>query len=328
MKIRKVKRDIRNKETNLTETKEFFRFEDIVYVRLKTDDFSGLPGDDTTQHNKKIGASFDPLTKGPKSGLTMVEEEILLPDIVGVPADHGEFRTRVRNYWNDIAVKVPHEVPGQDEVGLKLNVSVDFATDEEAKSYAKDPTRSLGNGIPVVLENYVLYRYCLVYNKVANTYEERHTSPKIDFYLYSESVKALKTVKEADLRDKAYAKYLKIKDDLSTTKKVLRLLGEKPDSIEEDQLRPALQSYALSSPDMFIKLTKDGFDLEMHDFVQRGIDFGVFERIPNTEAVIFNGEPLGRDIEAAVAYLKLEDNADTLKRAKVQLESNSKGNAS
>ena len=63
----------------------------------------GLPGDDPTLYNVKLGASL----KGgsPLRGLTHEEEEKYMPDIINHSVNDNNWRRATKDYWNNIFFK-------------------------------------------------------------------------------------------------------------------------------------------------------------------------------------------------------------------------------
>lgn len=136
------------------------------------------------------------------------EIEKYFPNIVGIPANHSEFMLRVKQYLNNIRVHV-------DEIGRKFDISfrydtkrdyIKFLKEEEAienayNSINRKDTSSIKKaleekiyklnllesrkcefGTPVNIEDYIMYRHCLLYKDVAKDIALINSDSTIRFY--------------------------------------------------------------------------------------------------------------------------------------------------
>ncbi len=298
--------------------KEYFIVEDKVKI-VKRSFTPMLPGDDPELHTRKIGGSMSSSGK-PLSGLSFDEESILLPKIIKVRPTSDKWEEAVDAYWSNISKIVPNK-------GLPLNLNMLFTIETDAERYIKrTDVKDMCDGIPENFEDYVLWRYALVYGRVANSPEEQYKSNKIWFYIFSEEREKRKAYTSAEERKKAYERYLKIYNNEETVNNVLRLLGTEPRWLDLEAKIIKLESEVIARPDEFLKFTETGFDLELYSFIEEAVNAGVLEIVPNTDIIKISGkdEILGNNKSAAVAFLKNKENVTVYnilkKQTSVQLK--------
>lgn len=297
-------------------------------VVIKHKPKNGQPGDDPANHNKKIGPSLrgsDVLR-----GLTFDEEKRLLPEILGVSAEHVEWRKITKDYWNNIGRAVPH-------TGLILEVGFLFDSKEKAdKAGDYDVVKWLEFGSPINVADYVFYRYCLDYNRVANVKEDCDKSPRIEFY-----------IEDKDREKKS--EHVRLLDEQKATIKLVELMGEKDRVTIEDvytvlsrtekDLPPitslteadkatdidiSLSKMIKTAPATFLKVANDKRVAEKA-YIERCIYHGFLRRIENTDIIMYGDTvTVGNSIDEAIAFIQNEKNKDIkatldakLKQAKV-----------
>lgn len=303
-------------------------------VKVFRRNHSDLPGDDPEEHNKKIGSSMGPSGKG-LTGLTMEEEVKFLPNIVKTKPTSEHWESAVDTYAHNITAKVPNK-------GKPLNISMRFEKEADAEKYLK---RSLSvkvgiehgdyqskmvealsrtyNGTPMNVADYILWRYCLIYNKVANEPEFVNKSQNIWFYLKDESREKTKQLSLTENRSKAYARYLAIKDNDAELSKIMRLFDKKPDFFDKGEKIVVVEDLAIKQPTKFINYTNKTFDLDTVSFIKQALEAGILEIMDNTEIIKqVGGEQavLGNSLEAAAKRLKTKDGEQLYKLLKTQLQ--------
>lgn len=136
------------------------------------------------------------------------EIETYFPNIVGVPANHSDFMIRVKQYLNNIRIYV-------DELGKKFDISFTYykkkdyikilkeeeAIEREFNLIDRQNTKAIKKGIenkvyklnvleskkcligtPVNVEDYIMYRHCLLYKDIAKDIALINSDPNIRFY--------------------------------------------------------------------------------------------------------------------------------------------------
>lgn len=312
--------------TGFTFPKEFST---IVWVRRKTQISLPRTGEFLDESIMKIGSSF----KGNSTlrGLNFEEESRFLPQIIGVSPKSDNWEKATFDYWANISKPVP---PGEKDGsgGLKLEVGLRYLNEED---YLADKKKKVENGAiinpigtPINISDYILWRYCLVYSKIANNKEDINKSANIDFYLYSKD----REVKEqkASLEQKRKASQLLYQNlaDRNWVEFMLRLLirtDQSPlysikdlQSVSEDEKDVLLEKYMQDKPSVFSAYAEDK-NLEIKSFIEVCIAIGTLTRIANTNSISFDGVTIGNTIDETVTYLNNPKNSQVI----AQLRANS-----
>ncbi len=234
----------------------------------------------------KIGASIR--HNSYLKGLTFEEEAKLLPGIIQVKPESEHWEAAVKNYWNNISVKVP-------EAGLKLEVGLKYKN--------KDDANRKENGIPINVNDYILYRYCLEYSHVANTIDLVGASPNIRFYIYDKNEEKKAKVSQLKVRNEAMKKYLDILGDRGLVDDILSIYKFDTSKMEEDDKDIILETQVNDRPESFLAIIKDEI-LKYKSFVNKCLQRGKLSQIPNTEVILFGTDPIGQNITEAAVFLK------------------------
>ena len=308
-------------------------FSDIVYIRRKKTESLPTTGEFLDESVAKIGSSLK--GNSPLRGLNFEEEKKYLPQIIGISNNSPDWEKATKDYWDNISKNVPTS-DKEGNGGLKLEIGLRYDTIED---YEKDQKSiktwgelEIGNGkqkiaienpkgTPINIADYILWRFCLVHSKVANSLEEVGKSPKIEFYIYSKQ----KEIKEQKVtfenkRKASQLLYTNLGDRL-WVEHMLRLLIQNDkspsvsirevSSITEDEKDILLESYMHKVPIIFSAFAEDK-NLEMKSFIEICIASGFLVRIPNTNSISFEGETIGNTIEETVTYLNNTSNSGVL----------------
>jgi len=250
-----------------------------------------LPGYDPADRVLKIGSAF--AGNGSRDvlrGLTREEEKKYLPPLLGIPATSEDWERATKDYWASISVSVPPE-------GRKLEVGM----------IGKEP---------INVEDYILYRYCLVYGRVANTKDDVKKSPqKIKFFLYSKEDEIKKDYNSLQEKRKAFA----VAMELSADRKIVRhiLWAEKealgivnPDSLQDKEQDIKFFDLVERNPKCLVKYKNDSL-LKFKAFIMKALSLGFLTKVPNTETIMYTLDgsaiTLGDTfIEAAAYFSKAE----------------------
>lgn len=251
-----------------------------VCVRRKKVDL--LPGDDSVYLNKIGGSLRNGVTN---RGLDPEEERLYLPSLIGSDPQKPDWAIATENYWKNISVEVPDK-----ENGLELEVGFKYRTEED-KKLGKD-------GVPINAADYVLWRYCLVYSKVANSIDEKDKSPKIVFYLFDKAIEKEQKLNNVKAKKEAYAKYLEISDDIELITNILLVMEVSRDiPLKKSDKLIALDSIVSERPTEFLKVISDK-NLLTKAFIEKCLDKKFLSIVPNTQTYMRGDE--------VVAYNKLD----------------------
>lgn len=281
----------------------------------------GLPGDNPVNYNYKVGSSL----KGVDTlrGLTRKEEQKYLPQLINVyPEDTQHWLQATRDYWSNISVFVPsdEELEGVSKNELKgkvLKFTVSFANKDDANAFSvanlEDKARITQEAKCEVVEgiaDYVLFRYCLVYGRVANSFETVNNSPKIRFYLYSKDQEIKKEYDIFKERTKATEAFLTILNDEKIIDSILRMFDKNPDSFESLSTKHLeLENIKNTQPREFMDYIKDK-DLVLKANIKKAVRLGIIYNPQNTDSYYYGAENeilLGKSLLDAVLYFRSED---------------------
>lgn len=276
-----------------------YQVSEEVYIRRVRQ--STLPGDEGDSKSK-IGSSMKNRTS--LRGLTAEEEKLYLPEIIGSNPNNPNWAKDTEEYWRSISVDVPNTA-----TGLKLEIGWQYNTEKDRDERRKE------NGRPINVSDYVLYRYCLVYSRVANSADDIYKSPKIMFYIYNRKEEVNQQVSNVRLVQKAYAKYLEIVAKPSTIRNVLNLLkvGVGQKMSEEEQLI-AIDSVVKNRPQDFLNVIDDS-DFDYRVLIDKAVRAKHLTILPNTETYQYGDEVWAYSTKELIVKLKDENN-----KKKLQLE--------
>lgn len=162
------------------------------------------------------------------------EIEAYFPQIIGLSINNPEFVTRVKQYLNNIQIRV-------DALGKTFNTSFRYnhksdyykIIKEEEKiesNYNKADKRGLKNlkaaikekidalntlestkylyGFPEQVEDYIMYRHCLLYNDIAKDVALINSNPSIRFYFKDDKKEADRLRRRRNQINKAKSNYV------------------------------------------------------------------------------------------------------------------------
>lgn len=273
-----------------------------VMIKRKSFDFELYKSGEHPKFTWKIGAS---LTNGsPLRGLTFAEEAIYMPAIVGVSANSDKFSGATRKYWNNISTIVPEE-------GLSLETGWEWASKEdmEAEKDMAEENRRLGR--PIVLSDYILWRYCLKYSRVANDKKDVNKSPKIYFYLYTKAEEIKEKETKLTVKRKARSLFYDMIHDRGKIKLVF--ISCYPthdysayDAVEVDELLEQYIDKSVAKAEEFVKKATDE-DLEVTALIHESLLKGKLTQQPNSEIIMFGSTVVGKTMNEAIGNLKSAD---------------------
>jgi len=286
-----------------------------------------------------------------------MELETLMPTMLGVSINSVEWSKRVNTYWNNISIVVPEggkeleigftykseeEAEKYDNKASKLYATFakkyeedesrlseyyseyidQFLTLESSKfGTIKDGKVIPSGNVPINPTQYLLWRYCLVYSKVANLQSLSQLSSNITIYIddLSESKRTAKAKYALTTR----VKKLVIDNIANKTLKtnVLHVINDEAATSKDDiDIDMAFNNFSENEPLKFIKLIEDD-NLTTKAFIERCITNGLLRRIDNTTVIATEEDHIGNDMADAVIYIKNDKNKKVVDRLKHQLNS-------
>ena len=273
------------------------------------------------------------------------EVEKYFPQIIGISPNNPEFVTRVKAYLSNISFNV-------QDAGSTLNISFtydkkkDYLTikEKEEKINAKRESVARNNtaaikeavkvwtqeindlesekakyGHPDNIEEYLLYRHCLLYRDVAKDISLINSDSSLRFYIRDENKEAERAKRLVDERRKAMRNFLALESsDKKRNAVFIQMTVNNGGNIAEammktpDQQVSALMTYLNDSPDKFNDLFEDK-NVEMKSFIEALIARGELIRPEYTQQIsTADGTFIGSNMNEAVAYFNNPTNKPVL----------------
>lgn len=281
------------------------------------------------------------------------EVEAYFPQLIGLSPNNENFINRVKQYLNNIQVAV-------DELGKTFDCSfhykrysdyLDFKKKEEAieeqyktanKSNLMDLRTALNQkitllnelestkhkyGYPVKLEDYILYRHCLLYKDIAKDTAIINSDSSIRFYFKDNNKEAELQKKLRISINKAKANYVEMVGDTQLFDAVYIqycVFMGKPivSSMLEDRItkETQLDRFSIEEPVKFNKIFSDR-DIKIKSIIETLIARGEFIRAQHNQNIITpEGDFIGANINEAVAWFKDSSNAALVEAYKNKLK--------
>lgn len=273
------------------------------------------------------------------------EVEKYFPQIIGISPNNQEFVTRVKAYLSNISFNV-------QDAGSTLNISftynrkrdyIKFKEKEEAinakrevvarnntaaiKEAVKIWTQEINDlesekskyGHPDNIEEYLLYRHCLLYRDVAKDISLINSDSSLRFYIRDENKEAARAKRLVDERRKAMRNFLALEaSDKKRNAIFIQMTVNNGGNISEallktqDQQVSALMTYLNESPDKFNDLFDDK-NVEIKSFIETLIARGELIRPEyNQQISTADGTFIGSNMNEAVAYFNNPTNKPVL----------------
>lgn len=273
-----------------------------------------------SSNKEGIGAYFE--SKNSQkigSGLSFVEEAILLPLVIDIPADDRSFRAKVSEFFNELNTDVPADTGTDLEVGL----STDNTKALKLPDNPADP--STGN-MPLNLMDYIRYRHILGHPWVAESKAKGEGNMTKKWYVFDkEALQAKKTAADSE-KDAAFEIFLKVKKVPEQVDQMLTLMGidirnYAGDKDKDTRKEEVLRALVDSKPVDFKKVYDEG-DLQERAWIEAMVTTGVLKRInkriidPEVET---DKSELGI-MEEAIFWFKDELNSSAVTTLKARLQ--------
>ena len=174
-------------------------------------------------------------------------------------------------------------------------------------------------GRPENVEQYLIYRHCLLYKEVAKDIALINSDVSLRFYIRDESKEAERAKRLIDERKKAMRNFLAMEASNAKVEAVyIQMIVSTGGSVGEAMLKDkdsktkALLDYLNDSPDKFNAIYDDK-NVEMKAFIEALIARGELVRPEfNQQISTADGTFIGSNMGEAVAYLNNPNNASVL----------------
>lgn len=265
------------------------------------------------------------------------EVEAYFPRLVGLSPNNDNFMNRVKQYLNNIQVAV-------DELGKTFDCSFHYnhysdylaikkkeekiesnyklankSNNKDLRAALKEKLTLLNEletskhklGYPLNLEDYILYRHCLLYNDIAKDTALINSDASIRFYFKDNN-------KEAELQKKlraeinnAKANYVQIVGDPDMFDAVYIqycVISGRPivSSMLEDRItkETQLDRFSIEDPIKFNHICRDN-DIKLKALIETLIARGEFIRAQHNQNILTpEGDFIGANMKEAVAWFK------------------------
>ena len=269
------------------------------------------------------------------------EVEAYFPNIVGVSPNDPSFVQRVKQWINNIRVAV-------DELGTTLDISFNYNTKKDYLTFKKEEDKiedeylnadksTLTNlkealnikitklhdmeskkyavGSPLDVNQYLIYRHCLLYNDIAKDIALVNSMPNIRFYFKDDKREAEKLKKYRTEVLKAKANFVKCSENDNLFEAVYVqycALNNRPimPSLAKDRIEKEMEldKFSTDEPIKFNAICTDK-DIELKATIEKLISKGELIRsLYNQNISSPTGEFIGSNIKEAVAYFKDPNN--------------------
>lgn len=269
------------------------------------------------------------------------EVETYFPNLIGLAPNNENFITRVKQYLNNIRIQV-------DELGRTFDISFNYyhkrdyykIKEEEEKieaTYLKANRQDLSKlkaalqdkitklnvlesgkcklGYPVNIDDYLMYRHCLLYRDIAKDVSLINSDPSIRFYFKDDQKEAEKLRKYRLEVNRAKANYVTClaKDSLFDAIYVQYCVSAGLpviSSLAEDRLTREIQldKFSTDEPIKFNKMFNNR-DTELIGTIETLIARGELVRYPHNQNIMsVDGDFIGGNIGEAVVWFKNPEN--------------------
>lgn len=271
------------------------------------------------------------------------EVNAYFPALVGLSPNHADFTSRVKAWLSNIQWIV-------NENDVPLNISfiyntkkdyIDFKRKEEAidEEYAKADRTNLSAikdaikrrvealnrlesekykvGHPVNVEQYIIYRHCLLYRDVAKDTAIINSDPSIRFYIKDEAKELEKQKKLTEYRMQAMRNFIELNASPSKRNSVyIAIVASRNENVSEALIKSDaeknsyLMDYVNTHPDKFNKMVIDK-NINTRAFIETLIVRGELVRSEfNQQISTADGTLIGSNMNGAIAFFNNPDNKD------------------
>ena len=271
------------------------------------------------------------------------EVNAYFPALVGLSPNHPDFTSRVKAWLSNIQFVVnENDVPL--DISFVYNTKRDYlnfkrkedAIDDEYAKIDRTNLAAIKDGIkrrvnalntlesekykfghPVNLEQYIIYRHCLLYRDVAKDTAIVNSDPSIRFYIKDENKEAEKQKKLIEYRMQAMRNFIELNASPSKRNAVyIAVVASRNENVSEALIKSDaeknsyLMDYVNSHPDKFNKMISDK-NITTRAFIETLIVRGELVRSEfNQQISTADGTLIGSNMNGAIAFFNNPDNKD------------------
>lgn len=261
---------------------------------------------------QSVGSYFETVnSKRVASGLTMAEENLLIPAILGLHHEDRDYFKERNLYFANFETKIP------PKNGLELEVGL---TESNSKPLSS-------TNLPLNVMDYLRFKHASGHPWVSASRAGASGNQLKQFFIFDEVAESGITSKANDQKDKALEYYLKVKADVNKVNMMLLLLGtDYRDIVGQNDTHTAelrgekLRELSTSKSTDLVSLYEDK-DFDAKYSIEAMMRVGVIRKISGSYRVVETDEFLGRSIEEVVYYFKDEDqNSATISLLKEKMQ--------
>lgn len=271
------------------------------------------------------------------------EVNAYFPALVGLSPNHPDFTSRVKAWLSNIQFVVnENDVPL--DISFVYNTKRDYlnfkrkedAIDDEYAKIDRTNLAAIKDGIkrrvnalntlesekykfghPVNLEQYIIYRHCLLYRDVAKDTAIVNSDPSIRFYIKDENKEAEKQKKLIEYRMQAMRNFIELNASPSKRNAVyIAVVASRNENVSEALIKSDaeknsyLMDYVNTHPDKFNKMIADK-NITTRAFIETLIVRGELVRSEfNQQISTADGTLIGSNMNGAIAFFNNPDNKD------------------
>lgn len=282
-----------------------------------------------------------------------IEAEKYFPQVIGIMPNHENFLTRVKQYLNNIRIAVDeqgvtfdttfvydhksdyYEIKAKlDEIERRYNL-VNRNNSAELRKALQEKINAIDAverekakvGYPLKVEDYLMYRHCLLYSDVAKDMAFINGEQNIRFYIKDNKKEEERKRKQHELANKAISNYVVLLGDESLFDAVYVqycVISAKPilNSLLKDRMdkEVELRQFASDYPDKFNKIYSNRdirtiADIEL--LIARG---ELIRHDYNQNITTSDGELIGQNMTDALAWFKNPENISAVNAYKAKLK--------
>lgn len=271
------------------------------------------------------------------------EVEAYFPALIGLSPNNPDFITRVKAWLSNIQFVINEEDKSlnitfiwnkksdylefkakEDEIDEEYS-RVDRANTSAIKEAVKRRVEALDTleslkyqyGHPQNLEEYLMYRHCLLYRDVAKDIALINSDPNLRFYIKDEAKEAEKQKKLTEEKMKAMRNFIELNASPKKFNAVfIAMIASRNENVSEALLKDnnekttMLMDYVNNSPEKFNKLFNDK-NVVTKAFIETLIVRGELVRAEfNQQISTADGTFIGSNMNEAVAYFNNPNNKD------------------
>jgi len=265
------------------------------------------------------------------------EMEAYMPQLIGIAPNNEDFVSRVKAYFNNFSVVI-------DELGKTLDISFRYnhkrdyykviaeenkindkyesaskRTVDEIKEALKEKINDLNllesskwqYGSPLNLEDYLLYRHCLLYRDIAKDMALINSDPNIRFYFKDDKKEAERELKLRAAKNNARSNYVQLLNNKELFDAVLIQYAINSNipinnalNMSRTEQEELIDNYSNNEPIKFNNICTDK-DVILKGLIERLIAKGELQRMTHNQNITtYAGEFIGANMKEALTWFK------------------------